>query len=464
MEQELSYSFHLGRDKNKSKVAKKAAKENVSGTTSLANNAIQNAKDLSDVNKHNLRDYDNERELIKTICGTDDIVNDVHNLYIEEFEQARIEYNNKQTRSDRKINNYFEKVCASQNDIACEIIIELGDMDFWQDKDDKYRFKMVDVFEKQITDLNTIVPTFKIANATIHFDETSPHIHVIGVPIIENCSRGMKKQVGKTKLFTKESLTTIQDKMRTACIKSFNKVYSNDIKLKEKQKGRNFDINVKDMDSYKKFADNYDKHNQKLKLANDKANKVYTSSNEIKEILDKLKPTTFNKNNSVISNDDIDKVKEYIENVQDTTKTMSTVNELNIVIKEFKNSYKEIDNENNSLKHQLELKDKENRRLKEELSIREKIINKLQEDKESLKAQLEKFKGFLHSVMSHFQKEIGYDKDENYKYVSDDLYKEGIFTDDDYEIATNVLRKVKPKEDINNSKRKNKKKNDMNLE
>ena len=37
----------------------------------------QNAKDLSDVNKHNLRDYDNQKELIITIYGTNDIVNDV---------------------------------------------------------------------------------------------------------------------------------------------------------------------------------------------------------------------------------------------------------------------------------------------------------------------------------------------------------------------------------------------------
>ena len=56
---------------------------------------------------------------------------------------------------------------------------------------------------KQIEDLNTIVPTFKIANATIHFDESSPHLHIVGVPVIENCNRGMRKQVGKTKLFTK---------------------------------------------------------------------------------------------------------------------------------------------------------------------------------------------------------------------------------------------------------------------
>ena len=149
MEQELSYSFHLGSDKNKSKVAKKVSKGNVSGTTSLSNNDIQNANDLSRVNKHNLRDYDNQRELITTIYGTNDIVEDVKQVYLEEFEQARTEYNAK-TRADRQIKDYFQKVCNSQNDVACEIIIELGDMDFWQYKDNEYRYKMTDVYNEQI--------------------------------------------------------------------------------------------------------------------------------------------------------------------------------------------------------------------------------------------------------------------------------------------------------------------------
>ena len=192
MEQELAYSFHLGSDKNKSKLVKKVAKENVSGITSLSNNAIQNAKDLSDVNKHNLRDYDNHRELIRTIYSTNDIVNDVKQVYLDEFESARIEYNTKQNREDRKIKNYFKKVCDSQNDIACEIIIELGDMDFWNDKSNEYRLKMIDVYKEQVKDLVKIVPTFKVVNATIHFDETSPHMHIVGVPIMENCTRGMK--------------------------------------------------------------------------------------------------------------------------------------------------------------------------------------------------------------------------------------------------------------------------------
>ena len=457
MAEELSYSFHLGSDKNKSKVAKKVAKRNTSGTTSLSNNAIQNANDLSGVNKHNLRDYDNEKELIRTIYGTNNIVSDVKNLYLEEFEQARIEYNNKQTRNDRKIDNYFEKVCASQNDIACEIIIELGDMDFWSDKDDEYRLKMVDVFTEQITDLNTIVPSFKIANATIHFDECSPHLHIVGVPVIENCNRGMKKQVGKTKLFTKESLAEIQDKMRMACIKSYNRIYNDEMRLKEKQKGRNFDINVKDMDSYKKFANNYEKHNLRLKKANEQTEKVYKSSNNIKNIITDLKPAFMNKNNSVISNEDINEIKDFIDEVQETTKTMTSVNNLNIVIKEFESSYTKIEKENNSLKYQLEKKDNEIKYLKGEISTKDKIINKLQAEKEKIKDSLQKFKNFWYGIMNRFHNKITFDKDEQYKYVSEDLHKAGVFSDDDFEIATNPLRKVKPKEELIEKEQKNKK-------
>mgnify|MGYP003597223363 CR=1 FL=1 len=53
-------------------------------------------------------------------------------------------------------------------------------------------------------------------------------------------------------------------------------------------------------------------------------------------------------------------------------------------------------------------------------------------------------------------KENWYDKDNNYKIVSDDLYKNGIFTDDENEIANDITRKVEPKEDIEKSKTKKK--------
>lgn len=422
MEQELAYSFHLGSDKNKSKLAKKVAKENLSGTTSLANNTIQNAKDLSDVNKHNLRDYDNQIELIRTIYGTDDIVNDVKQVYLDEFEQSRLEYNNKQTREDRKINNYFKKVCDSQNDIACEIIIELGDMDFWNDKDKEYRLKMIDVYNEQVKDLIKNVPDFKIANATIHFDEVSPHIHIVGVPVFYDCKRGMKKQVAKSKLFTKNTLTQIQDKMRNACIKSFNKFYDMDFKLKEKQKGRNQDINVKDMGDYREIKKQLKQKEQKLEKANTQTKQLDNTSNDIDKILDSLKPTKLNKNNMVISSEDVQKLKNYTKDVKDITKTVRSVNDLNMAIKDFEHSAFEIKKENRSLKYEIELKDNEIGNLKKELSTKDKIIGKLQTEKEKLKQELQKFKGFWRSLMKHFQNKIGFDKDEHYKYVSDDLY------------------------------------------
>ena len=458
MEQELAYSFHLGSDKNKSKLAKKVAKENISGTTSLSNNAIQNAKDLSDVNKHNLRDYDNQRELIRTIYETNDIVNDVKQVYLDEFEEARLEYNNKQTREDRKIKDYFKKVCDSQNDISCEIIIELGDMDFWNDKDKEYRLKMIDVYNEQIKDLIQIVPTFKIANATIHFDENSPHMHVVGVPVIENCKRGMKKQVGKSKVFTKTSLTEIQDKMRNTCIKSYNKFYEVDTRLIEKQKGRNQDINVNEMGSYRKIKKQLEQKEQKLEKANKQTKKLDTDSANINEILDNLKPTLINKNNMVISSEDVQKIKKFTKDVKDTNKTVRSVNDLNIAINEFEHSAFEIEKENRSLKYKLELKDNEIDNLKSELSSKDKIIGKLRTEKEKLRDEVNKFKGFWRNLIKHFQNKIGFDKDEHYKYVSDDLYKNGIFDDNDNEIANNVRRKVKTLDKIPNLK--DRKKND----
>ena len=73
---ELSYSLHLGSDKNRKQRAKTVAKGNASGTTSLSNNGIQNSAQLSKVNKHNLRKYDNNSEQIVILRGSNDLFKD----------------------------------------------------------------------------------------------------------------------------------------------------------------------------------------------------------------------------------------------------------------------------------------------------------------------------------------------------------------------------------------------------
>ena len=462
MNEELAYSIHLGSDKNRTNKAKEIAKTNPSGTTSFSNNAIQNAKQLSDANKHNLRDYDKNRDDIFVIYGSNNLFNDVRDLYLQEFEQAKLEYNDKQTREDRKIKDYFNKISQdSQRDLACEIIIELGDMDFRKDKDMKYKKRMSDVYNEQVKDLMKVVPEFKVANAVIHYDETSPHMHIIGVPVKEDYKKGMKKQVAKSQIFTKSSLKVIQDEMRKCCIKSYNKFYDKTSELKKKQKGRNKDIPVEDMTDYRLVKKQYEKKEKKLAEANKQTNKLDNTTKDINQILDNLKPAKFNKNNMVISYEDVEKIKNFTKDVNDTTKTVRSVNDLNMAIKDFEYSSFEIAKENRSLKYQIELNNDEIIHLKSELSTKDKIINKLQTEKEKLKTELQKFKGFWHRLIKHFQNKIGFDKDEKYKYVSDDLYKNGIFDDNDNRIVNDVSKKIKTVDELNNTNIK--KKNNMEL-
>ena len=462
MNEELAYSIHLGSDKNRTNKAKEIAKTNPSGTTSFSNNAIQNAKQLSDANKHNLRYYDKNRDDIFVIYGSNNLFNDVRNLYLQEFEQAKNEYNKKQTRKDRKIKDYFNKISQdSQRDLACEIIIELGDMEFWKDKDMRYKKKMSDVYNEQVKDLMKVVPEFKVANAVIHYDETSPHMHIIGVPVKDDYKKGMKKQVAKSQIFTKNSLKVIQDEMKKCCIKSYNKFYNKTSELKKKQKGRNKDIAVKDMTDYREVKKQYEKKEKKLAEANKQTNKLDNTTKDINQILDNLKPAKFNKNNIVISNEDVEKIKNFTKDVNDTTKTVRSVNDLNMAIKDFERTTFETIKEVSSLKYVIELKDNEISSLKRELSTKDKIINKLQTEKEKLKTELQKFKGFWHKLIKHFQNKIGFDKDEKYKYVSDDRYKNGIFDDNDDRIVNDVAIKIKPADEINNTN--NKKKNNMEL-
>lgn len=211
------------------------------------------------------------------------------------------------------------------------------------------------------------------------------------------------------------------------------------------------------MGNYREIKKQLKQKEQKLEKANNQTKMLDNSSNDIKEILNNLKSTKLNKNNMVISNEDVQKIKNYTENVKDITKAVRGVNDLNMAIKDFKHNSFEIAQENRSLKYQLELKDDEISNLKNELSTKDKIINKLQAEKEKIKQELKKFKDFWYSVMSHFHKRICYDKDNNYKIVSDNLYKNGIFDDNDNEIANNIYRKVTIPDE--NKQTKNKKKN-----
>lgn len=436
---ELSYSLHLSSDKNRKPSSKNMAKNNTSGSTSLSNNAIQNAKQLSRVDKHNYRKYDNNSELIEIIKGTTSLYEDVKNLYLEEFEEARLEYNKEQEnkgRNDRKITDYFKKISDNtKNDLACEIIIELGDKKYWDTKDDKFKHKMTNVFKEQLNDLQELVPDFKIASAIIHYDETSPHLHVVGVPIKYKSKNGMSKQVGKGDVFTRDSLRTIQDKMRTLCIASFNKEYGLNNILKKKEKGRNKDINVKDMTNYQAMKEELNKNKEALEIASKKSSELDKTTNDIKDTINNLKKAPIVKNTYTISESDRNKIIEYVDKVDDTNKDFKktemlsvTLNNVNTELQENREKIKILTENNKALTLKVDT-------LSKNIDNKNKEIKELKSDNKHLQEMVDYFKNLFSRLVKFIKnKMFGKDKErEDYWKISKDMYEHGIFSDDTIE-------------------------------
>ena len=435
---ELPYSLHLGSNKNKKNSVRSSAKNNISGTTSMTNNGIQNAKTLSKCDKHNYRKYDNEQEQIVIVKGTSSLYKDVEDFYKTEFEEARLEYNNKQTREDRKIDNYFKKVSDnSKSDLACEIIIELGDKKFWDTKDFNYKHKMTNVYSKQVDDLELLMPNFKVCSAIIHYDETSPHMHIVGVPIKHNCKTGMSKQVGKTDVFTRTSLMQLQDKMRTLCIEEYNKEYNLDATLKQKMKGRNRDINVADMTNYQETKELIEKHQKEIDSISNNSLELKTDSNNIKEEIDKLKKVPLRDDLFIISKEQKNKLEYYIDKVDKTTDEYRDVKELsanlNIITKQARQDSRRIKNlkeSNDALQLRVDS-------LSEKLETQENQINEYRKDNFNLKYQIQELQQLFEKLINFLKRMFHRkDKEDVYAEVVGDLYDNKIISEKTFDKIT----------------------------
>ena len=431
---ELAYSLHLSSDKNRKNISKQNSKNNISGTTSLPNNAIQNTRQLSKVDKHNYRKYDNKQDLIEIVRGTSSPFEDVKNLYLKEFEEARLEYNKLQSRPSRMINDYFENVSNNEKkDLACEIIIELGDKEYWDTKDETFKKKMSEVYKKQAHDLELLVPNFKVASAIIHYDETSPHMHIVGVPIKEKNKNGMSKQVGKSDVFTKESLIKLQDNMRTLCIEEFNEEYNLNTSLKKKQKGRNRDIHVSDMDNYIEMKKQLEKNNESLERANKKSLELKQNSKDIKNKIDKLKVSKLNKDNYILSKEDKDSFINFIEQVDNTSKEYDKIQTLSTTLTNVDNQIKDKNDKIKTLTENNEalslrvktLEKSNNEKDKEIISLKNKIFS-LSNTIDYWKNRFEKLIDFLHSKIHNW-----IDKDDKYIDVVNDMYQDNVLYDED---------------------------------
>ena len=245
--------------------------------------AIKNKKQLVSFYKHILRLYQEKKgtydkdkiiELIENPCKS---ANDYVKVFNKSFSNELLEYNNKQKRDDRKIDDYFKHVESSDKDIAVEIIIQISDKYYWDENPDKRKF-MEDVYREQIKDLQEMFPNLIITNAMLHLDEASPHIHILGIPKATDYKRGLLAQCAKSKVFTPEILEKTQEEMREKALNSIRKFADPDFTFKKKEKGRNFDY------SKEKIIELKTGNDRRNQLNNDLTADIQENFNEIDKI------------------------------------------------------------------------------------------------------------------------------------------------------------------------------------
>ena len=136
---------------------------------------------------------------------------DLKELYQEEFGGALENYNAKQKRKDRKIDDYYKHIESSKKtSLQQEMIIQVGDKDDFSSKKDFD--KANEILEEWYSDFEKRNPNLKIYNAVIHNDEASPHLHLNFVPVAEGYKRGLEKQVSFDRAIIQQDPTL--DKIR----------------------------------------------------------------------------------------------------------------------------------------------------------------------------------------------------------------------------------------------------------
>ena len=135
------------------------------------------------------------------------------------------------------------------------------------------KLDMKRIFKLLLDELRDRMPDFKVANAVILFDEESPHMHVVGVPVATGFKKSLRKQVSKRSVFTPYTLSKIlQGDLREFIDEKVSVVFGEQIK--EKSKGRNHDLTVAEY----KVA----KETEKLKLLGEDIDRKEKSLADIK--------------------------------------------------------------------------------------------------------------------------------------------------------------------------------------
>ena len=149
---------------------------------------------------HNRRDFIAENvDSSRTPLNVEYCNEDIRAVYHELFDNALARYNEKQTRKDRVIDDYYEKIrTGKQEKLFEELIIQIGNKDDMNASSENGQLarQMLDEYMQSFQQRN---PTLRVFSAHLHMDEATPHLHIDFIPFTTGSKRGLETRVSLKK-------------------------------------------------------------------------------------------------------------------------------------------------------------------------------------------------------------------------------------------------------------------------
>ena len=149
---------------------------------------------------HNRRDFIAENvDSSRTPLNVEYRNEDIRTVYHELFDDALARYNEKQTRKDRVIDDYYEKIRTGKQEKPFEeLIIQIGNKDDMNASSENGQLarQMLDEYMQSFQQRN---PTLRVFSAHLHMDEATPHLHIDFIPFTTGSKRGLETRVSLKK-------------------------------------------------------------------------------------------------------------------------------------------------------------------------------------------------------------------------------------------------------------------------
>ena len=145
---------------------------------------------------HNSRKFKAENvDGSRTHLNIDYCNENIKKVYHELFDKALERYNSKQTRADRRIENYYEKIRNSKQEKPFhELILQIGDKENMSAESENGALarEILDEYYRGFQERN---PQLKVLSAHLHMDEATPHLHIDFVPFTTGSKRGLDTRI-----------------------------------------------------------------------------------------------------------------------------------------------------------------------------------------------------------------------------------------------------------------------------